>query len=213
MLLPVLALALCLLAPATVVAQNKQLNKALKKEYKKKMKEYEQGGWKVFGTSRSLDVALLSHYDKLNEDGVTEVYGTALSTSKNIGKDKLLMSACVTYAAKNGSHIKGRIAEDMGSVVSTEELAEFEHFYAAYENAVEAEIKGELRQSYSICRQTKVDGKDVYEFEAYYIVDEAEASRARIRAFQNAMKESAVAQKYAEQVSAFVGEAFSPMEE
>lgn len=213
MLLPVLALMLCVLVPSNVDAQNKQLNKALKKEYKKKMKEYEQGGWKVFGTSRSLDVALLSHYDKLGEDGITEVYGTALSTSKNIGKDKLLMSACVTYATKNGSHIKGRITEDMGSIVSTEELAEFEHFYAAYENAVEAEIKGELRQSYSIFRQTKVDGKDVYEFEAYYIVDEAEASRARIRAFQNAAKESAVAQKYAEQVSAFISEAFSPMEE
>lgn len=35
-------------------------------------------------------------------------------------------------------------------------------------------------------------------------MDEAEASRARIRAFQNAAKESAVAQKYAEQISEFI---------
>lgn len=211
--LTVLAFALCLTISSSTMAQEKQLNKALKKEYKNKMKEYEKGGWKIFGTSRTLDVSLLSHYQKLNQDGITEAYGTALSASKNIAKDKLLMSACITYAAKNGSRIKGRIVEDMGSIVSTEELAEFDHFYAAYENAIQTEIKGELRQSYSIYRPVTVDGKDAFEFETYYIVDEAEASKARIRAFQNAARESTVAQKYAEKVSAFVNEAFNPMEE
>lgn len=189
-------------------AQSKALQKAMKKEYKLKMKEYEKGGWKIFGTSHTLDVALLAHYDNLTKDGVTEVMGTAVSSNKNIGKDKVLMSACVTYAQKIGSNIKGRIVEDMGSVVSTEELAEFEHFYEAYENSVQAEIKGELRNSYSIYRPVEIQGKEAYEFQTYYIVDENEASRARIRAFHNAAKESAVAQKYAEQVSEFINEAF-----
>ncbi len=189
-------------------AQSKALQKAMKKEYKLKMKEYEKGGWKIFGTSHTLDVALLAHYDNLTKDGVTEVMGTAVSSNKNIGKDKVLMSACVTYAQKIGSNIKGRIVEDMGSVVSTEELAEFEHFYEAYENSIQAEIKGELRNSYSIYRPVEIQGKEAYEFQTYYIVDENEASRARIRAFQNAAKESAVAQKYAEQVSEFINEAF-----
>ena len=189
-------------------AQSKALQKAMKKEYKLKMKEYEKGGWKIFGTSHTQDVALLTHYDNLTKDGVTEVMGTAVSSNKNIGKDKVLMSACVTYAQKIGSNIKGRIVEDMGSVVSTEELAEFEHFYEAYENSVQAEIKGELRNSYSIYRPVEIQGKEAYEFQTYYIVDENEASRARIRAFQNAAKESAVAQKYAEQVSEFINEAF-----
>lgn len=197
-----------IMAMPVAFSQNKALNKALQKEYKNKMKEYAKEGWEIFGTSRTLDVALLKHYEKLNEEGVTEAYGTAVSTSKNIAKDKLLMSACVTYAAKNGSHIKGRVVEDLGSIVSTEELEEFEHFYAAYENAIETEIKGELRQSYSICRPIKVDGQKAFEFETYYIVDEAEATKARIRAFENAAKESAVAQKYAKQVSEFINEAF-----
>ena len=46
-------------------AQNKALEKALKKEYKTKMKEYKKEGWKIFGTTKSLDVALLLHYDKI----------------------------------------------------------------------------------------------------------------------------------------------------
>jgi len=189
-------------------AQKKTLQKAMKKEYKVKMKEYAKGGWKVFGTSHTLDVALLAHYDKLSQEGVTEVMGTAMSSNKNIGKDKILMSACVTYAQKIGSNIKGRIVEDMGSIVSTEELAEFEHFYEAYENSVQAEIKGELRNSYSVYRPITIQGKEAFEFQTYYIVDENEASRARIRAFQNAARESAVAQKYAGQISEFINEAF-----
>ncbi len=193
-------------ALGTANAQTKAMKKALEKEYKEKVKKYTKEGWTVFGTSRTLDVALLKHYEKLNEDGITEVYGTAVSGNKNIGKDKLLMSACASYAQKCGSNIKGRITEDMGSIVSTEELEEFEHFYAAYENNVQTQIQGELTSSFSIYRPTKVNGKDVYEFETYFIVDETAASKARIRAFQNAMKESAVAQKYAETVSKFIEE-------
>lgn len=198
---------LMVVASPVINAQNKQLERQLKKEYKQKIKEYKKKGFEVFGTSRTLEVALLTHYDNLSKDGVTEVVGLTSSANKNIAKDKLLMSACVTYAQKIGSNIKGRIIEDMGSIVSTEELAEFEHFYAAYENNVQAEIKGELRNSFAIVRQTNLHGKQVYEFEAYFIVDEAEASRARIRAFQNAAKESAVAQKYAEQISEFINNA------
>lgn len=204
-LMPMIA---SIIAMPVAFSQNKALTKATKKEYKNKMKQYAKEGWEIFGTSRTLDVALLMHYEKLDKEGVTEVYGAAVSTSKNIGQEKLLMHTCVMYAAKNGSHIKGRVVEDLGSIVSTEEMEEFEHFYAAYENALETEIKGELRQSYSICRPTKVDGKKAFEFETYYIVDEDEATKARIRAFENAAKESAVAQKYDRQVSEFINEAF-----
>lgn len=198
-------LLLCVIS-ISASAQSKALQKAMKKEYKQKMKEYSKDGWKIFGTSHTLDIALLSHYEKLAKDGTTEVMGTAVSSNKNIGKDKILMSACVTYAQKAGSNIKGRIVEDMGSIVSTEELAEFEHFYEAYENNVQAEIKGELRNSYSVFRPVTIQGKEAFEFQTYYIVDENEAFRARIRAFQNAAKESAVAQKYADMVSEFINE-------
>ena len=61
-------IAMVLAVPA-VNAQNKILQKAIKKEYKSKMKEYKKEGWKLFGSSRSLDVALLKHYDKLETLG------------------------------------------------------------------------------------------------------------------------------------------------
>ena len=44
--------------------------------------------------------------------------------------------------------------------------------------------------------------------QTYFIVNEDAATKARIRAYENALKESAAAQKYAEKVSAFVREGF-----
>lgn len=188
---------------------NKQLARAQKKEYKNKVKEYKKEGWKIFGTSHTLEVALLTHYDKLSKDGVTEVTGFTSSSNKNIGKEKLFMSACTDYAKRAGSNIKGRIVEDMGSIISTDELAEFEHFYAAYENNVQKEIKGELQTSYMIYRSIgKQNDVEVFEYQAFFLVDEASATKARIRAFENAAKESAAAQKYAEKVSQFIKEGF-----
>ena len=139
-------MAICLVAPH-MDAQNKTLEKARKKEYKAKMKEYQKENWKLFGSSRSLDVALLTHYDKLNnlgEDG-HEVVGVASKfKSKNVGRQMAVNNACLTYAQQAGSQVKGRIVSDMaGDGIDAD--AEFDNFYAAYERLVEKEIKGEMK--------------------------------------------------------------------
>lgn len=199
-------LALVLAIPA-VNAQSKVLEKAQKKEYKTKMKEYKKEGWKIFGTTRSLDVALLTHYEKLNqlgEDG-GEVVGLATKfKSKNVGHQMAINSACTTYAREAGSTLKGRVVSDL-SGDGTEAISEFDHFYAAYESMVEKEIKGELQESFSVIRD---NGDGTYEMQSYFIVNESAATRARIRALDNAAKESEAAQKYAQKVSDFVREGF-----
>jgi hypothetical protein len=190
-----------------VEAQNKTLQKALKKEYKTKMKQYKSEGWTLFGSSRSLDVALLKHYEKLDElgeNGHEEVGVASRFKSKNVGHQQAVNNACVTYAQKAGSAVKGRIVSDMaGDGIDTN--AEFDHFYAAYERLVEKEIKGEMTESYSVIRDL---GKGEYEMQSYFIVNEDAASKARIRAMENALRESEAAQKYAQKVSDFVREGF-----
>ena len=201
-----LLMAICLVAPQ-VDAQNKTLEKAGKKEYKAKMKEYKNENWKLFGSSRSLDVALLTHYDKLNnlgEDG-HEIVGVASKfKSKNVGRQMAINNACLTYAQQAGSQVKGRIVSDMaGDGIDAD--AEFDNFYAAYERLVEKEIKGEMKESYCIIRENK-DG--TFEMQVYFIVSESAASKARIRAMEAAARESAAAQKYAQKVADFVREGF-----
>lgn len=200
-------MAFCLMAPV-INAQNKVLEKARKKEYKIKKKEYKKENWKLFGSSRSLDVVLLTHYDKLNNlgDDGREVMGTASRfKSKNVGRQMSINNACVTYAQQAGSHVKGRVVSDMaGDGVDADK--EFDHFYAAYERLVEKEIKGEMEESYSIIRD---NGDGTYEMQTYFIVSESAATKARIRALENAAKESAAAQKYAEKIADFVREGFA----
>ena len=201
-------LALCVMIPAAIAADNnKALEKARNKERKEVTKRLKKDGWKLFGSTRSLDVALLSHWAKLDKEGedTREVVGISTrSKSKNVGLQMAVNNACVTYAQQAGSQLKGRVVSDLaGDGINTD--AEFEHFYAAYERLVEKEIKGEMEQSFSVIRENP-DG--TYEIETYFVVSEDAASKARIRALENAMKESAAAQKYAEKVSKFVREGF-----
>lgn len=204
----ILLISMMIMIPAVSNAQNKALNKALKKEYKMKKKELSREGWKLFGSTRTLDVALLSHYDKLNNLGENgyELLGYATVSSpkhKNLLKQNAIANACNTYARNCGSHVKGRTANDMG--LTDAEKSEFEHFYAAYEALVEKEIRGELKESFSLIKEIN---KEQVDMQVFFIVDEDAATRARIRAFENAKKESEVAQKYAEQVSKFIKEGF-----
>lgn len=189
------------------VAQNKLLEKAQKKEYKAKIKEFKKEGWKLYGSSRTIEVALLTHYDKLRQLGENgyEVMGEASSfKSKNVGKQMSINNACNIYSRNAGSHVKGRVVSDLAGDVNNTD-AEFEHFYAAYATLVEKEIKGEMQESFSVIKDNK-DG--TYSMQTFFIINEDAAVKARIRAMENAMKESEAAQKYAKKVSDFVREGF-----
>ena len=207
----VILLAFCLTMPVAMGQNNKALQKALKKEYKVKVKEYEKEGWKIYGSSRTLEVALLSHFDKLasEDDVVYEIEGSCSQfKSKNVGHQTCMNNAGIIYAQQAGKSLKGRIATDMAGDTGNLD-AEFDRFYAAYEAMVEKEIKGELQESYCVIRE-KAGMPGVYEMQAFYLVSENAASKARIRAYENALKESNAAQKYANQVSNFIKEGFTP---
>lgn len=186
----------------------KELEKQRKKQYKTKIKEYQKEGWKIFGSANSVDVALLEHYNELFEKGdkVYELAGIASKfKSKNVGKQMALNNACVTYAQSAKSYVQGRVTSDMaGDGVHADN--EFDHFYAAYERLVAAEIKGELKESYAIIRDLK-DG--TFEMQVYYIVDQERAAKIRENAMEQAMKETKMAQKHAEEISNFIREGFN----
>lgn len=204
-----LLVAFCMTLPAVNAQNDKALNKALKKEYKVKMNEFKKGRWTLYGSSRSLNVALLSHYAKLNKDGeeAYEIVGTCSKfKSKNVGHQTCINNACNIYAQQAGRQLKGRIVSDIAGN-GDDVAAEFDHFYAAYESLVQKELNGELQESFSVIRSNK-DGS--YEMQTFFVVSEAAATRARIRAYENAAKESAAAQKYAKKVSDFVREGFKP---
>lgn len=206
-----LVVAMAIAMPSNSYGQyDRMKKKAQKKEYKAKMKQFKKEGWTVYGTSHSMDVALLSHYEALQEEGADEIVGVASAfMSKNVGKQASLNSAINEYARRAQSFVQGRVVSEMFN--NADNIPEeFDKFYAAYESMLVKEIKGELKPSFSVIRTKGKDdkGNEIYEMQTYCIVNEVAASQARIRAMEEAMKESGMAQKYAEQVSGFVREGF-----
>lgn len=203
-----LLMALCILIPTAGYAaeRNKALEKALKKERTTKMKEFKKGKWEIFGSSRSLEVALQRHWDKLdNEENSNEEVGVANNfKSKNIGHQMAVNNAVNNYAQKAGSSLKGRIVSDM-QANGTEPGSEFDHFYSAYERLVEKEIKNEMVESFSVIRP---NGDGTYEMQTFFIVNEDAAAKARLRALEAASLESEAAQRMADKISGFVRAGF-----
>lgn len=205
----VILLAVLLASPMwNVSAQN--LSKAIKKEYKAKMKQLKKEKWELYGSSRTLEVTLSKYYESLDANpNVREIMGLAPRfKSKSVGHQTAINDACRTYAQQCGSTVKGRIDSDMASD-GLDVKSEFDHFYAAYERTVEKEIQGELQEKFSIIRQIdKEKGDPIYEMQTYFLVDEEAASRARIRAYEQALKESEAAQKMANKIGDFVKAGF-----
>ena len=184
--------------------------KAVKKEVSKKLKEFKKGGFEISGSSRTLETVLTKHYTTLEAEGdnVTEVVGFSTAKSANLAATAAQNSAANRYATTAGQQIKGRVLSDMASDVANQE-AEFDKFYAAYEGKIQQEIRGELRPSFSV-KCNNPDG--TISVQAFYLVNESAASRARIKAFELSKNESAAAQKYAQKVSDFVNERVVPAE-
>ena len=194
------------------VAQAQELTKAqaktVNKEVKKKLKDYKKKGYEIFGSSRTLEAMLTKHLSTLEakEGKVVEVVGFSQAKSRNLAATAAQNSAANRYATTCSQQVKGRVLADMAADVANQE-AEFDKFYAAFEGKVQQEIKGELRQSFAVAKQN-ADG--TISVEAYYLVDDDAASRARINAFKNSQQESAIAQKYAQKLSDFVNERVVP---
>ena len=188
---------------SVIPATAQELSKSEKKSMKAKVKEYKKQGWQIFGSTNTIDLALEKHMIKMQSEDAIEVPGTASSfKSKNVGKQMALNSAMTYYASMMDSEIKGKVVSDMQGDGEFSET-EFEKFYAAFKRSVQTTIKDELKESFSIIRDK---GNGTYEMQSFYIVDKKAASKARMRAIEQAAKESVAAQIYAKGIEKYLNE-------
>ena len=188
---------------SVVPASAQELSKSEKKSMKAKVKEFKKQGWQIFGSTNTIDLALEKHMIKMQSEDAIEVPGIASSfKSKNVGKQMALNSAMTNYASMMDSEIKGKVVSDMQGDGEFSET-EFEKFYAAFKRSVQTTIKDELKESFSIIRDK---GNGTSEMQTFFIVDKHAASQARVRALEQAGKESVAAQLYAKVVQKFIEE-------
>ena len=197
--------------PQTILAQTskkmeKTLNKQRDKEYKTKIKEYKKEGWKLSGSSRTLEVALLEHYIKLAENKQNKEISGEVSQcqSINICKNFALINAQNRYAALASGNIKGRTEALLRADANMPEV-EMDKFISAYENLVKAEVSGVLTESYSIVK----DNGKTKEYKTFFILNEEKASIARKRALERSLLETKITIIEAEEISRFVNEGFN----
>ncbi len=203
----IIALALLgMLFVTAAVAQPKSNDKGLWKTAKKEAKALKKEGWKT-DSSLPLENILFKHYQKLMEDGnqelVANVVGNTNVKTMNQGQQWAATMASVSYAKQAGQTVKGRLASEVGA--GLENQPSQDSFYEAYESTVEKEIKGELKKSFALYKEKEGGGID---YRAYYIVNEDDAHKARVRAMERAMQESEFARANAERISEFVRDGF-----
>ena len=184
----------------------KMLQKAREKQFKDRKKDFQKEGWKISGSAKSIDVVLLEYYQKLNsnENNYEIVGEVSACKSINVCKQAAFNNAVVEYANRANTYVKGRIVSDM-QLDQTSGDGEFDKLYGAYERMVEAEIKDVFKESFSVVKESS-DG--TREYKTFFIIDEVAASKARVRAIENAFKETKIAQEYATKISEFVREGF-----
>lgn len=178
------ALGLIIAAPAA--AQDKDIAKIYKKELKQRKAAIKKNKQEIFGTSRGIDVALLNHYTALDNGGadVQEIIGYAHAKSKNLLTTAAQNSVAQRYAAQASAQIKGMLKQTLeGDAEDVDN--EVDKISATYLTKVEAEIKGEIKPSYSLISQAP-DG--AWDLEAYYIVNQTKATNARRTALAEALK-------------------------
>ena len=186
--------------------ETKMLQKAREKQFKERKKQFAREGWKISGSAKTIDVALLEYYQKLNSNESNyEIVGeVSACNSINVCKQAAFNNAILEYATRAGSYVKGRITSDM-QLDQTTGRGEFDKLYGAYERMVAAEVKNVLKESFSMVKE---QSNDTRQYKTFFIIDEVAASKARVRAIENALLETKIAQEYAKKISEFVREGF-----
>ncbi len=204
----ILLFSMLIMGSAVSNAQNTILPKEWKKECKKQQKRLQKAGWQIFGSSRSLEYALLSHYEKQYEQGNRigdgEVVGIATvsdARNKNLLRQQAINSAYTTYATRSVTNIKGKIVQEL----KLKDNEEVENFCAAYGASVEKEIKGELQPSFEVIKEVSPNRVDM---QAFFVINKSSAVKARLQALENIIKNSNLAREHEEKLKNFITDEF-----
>ena len=192
-----IVLVAALVATAPVFAQSKAALKSAKKAAKVATAE----GYKLL-ESGDLVLRAAQHLDKVLA-GAEEIVATADGKrSTNMAKTIARNNALNEYAEKARSIVKGRVTSEMTDVNDVQK----ENFVAAYERLVLSELKGEVKNSYTLVRHNAKT--NTYDVKLYCLIDTEGAHKAHMNALKQAAEEQKIAQEYGTKISNWVNEGF-----
>jgi len=180
----------------------KKLMKEQEKAYKKKLKEYKKEGWKIAGSSRTMEVALLEHYSRLAQEGNSEVVGEVEQCrSINLCKQYAISNAQNAYASLACAKVQGKA----GSLLRANQdnpSEELDKFSAAYSKHISADISGAMTESYAIVKENKTSKQ----YKLFFILNEDKARSSRKRAMEKSLEETKLTLEEIDMITKFVEE-------
>lgn len=183
-------------------------SKAVKKDVKKRTKQFEKDGWKLLASTTTLEYALTKYrtYIEEDEENRMEISGVAEGKNVKIGRASALMDGITSYSTRAAAQVVGKMKGLMSGDNSSISQEEIDKFGAAYQMSVNTKISGLVKQHFVLVREGK-DGKK--EFNVFMSLDETKAKQAREEAAREA-KQKAAMENLSEEVEKFIGE---PVEE
>ena len=192
----------------TLNAQSKQLIKKREKQYKTKMKEFKNENYKVVGTARSMDVALLEYYEKLNSNDKFQefVIITENCPTENLCAVKAQNDALNQYATQASAFVSGRLNSELKLDASPNSIdkTSIDKFYGVYETMVRQNVAGAVKKSFAVAKQ----GTNGYKYQTFFLVNEEEASKARMDAAKRALEETKLNQEWGNKIHNFIQDGF-----
>lgn len=178
-----LLMALCLAMPTMYAELSNKEIKANEKMAKNRAKDLKKKGYDIMG-SLPLEAALLKHYNKVAEFNFQEFEGNSTRTkSKSNGRTMAQTDALRNYATAMQTDIAGKnkLLADAGIPE-----AERENLSTAFITETQAQVRGELQESYSLIKD---NGDGTYEIQIMYVLNPEAASNAKARAIEKLIEE------------------------
>ena len=180
--------------------------KELRKQVKNRAKELKKEGWEMVAGIRTLEDALYDYRVYLAEDteNRSELTGVAIGHNPKIGRDNARANALNSYASKAKAQVVGKLKSIAESESALDAEKEIDKFGEAYEQAVNAQISGCIKEHFTLVR-TNGTSK---EFNIFMSVDEQKAKKAREEAAKAAQQQTQLGNLFKE-VTEFIGESVS----
>jgi hypothetical protein len=177
--------------PQETFAQSRAKKKALDREWKRKKSFYDKEGWTISGSSRTLEVALIKHIEKIdNDENFVEFVGASRckATGTNVCRQTAASNARRDYSSRASAHVRGVIASHLHSNAEIPK-EEMDLMIGKYEELVQSYIGGALTESYAVVKSNK-DKDNTQQMEMVFILDLAKAEEARTKAMQQSLEET-----------------------
>lgn len=158
------------------------------KELNSKVNQLTKEGWKIHGSTRTLEGALRRHYERQAANpALTERIGTA-TNCKSVAVCRLtaLNNASMDYAMSVANEVEGRFRQELSVDESNEK--EYNKLEATFAGKLEGGIRSQLEESFALIRTE--NGKS--EYMIFFLLDRDAAVKMQAKSIEQVMEEAGI---------------------